>query len=197
MNEASKALQRRLRDPAFHTCYFAGHGLDVGAGNDGLSYHHSLFPLCIDVTDWDKADGDAMTLDTIAGDNVYDFVHSSHCLEHLTDPLCALWNWLRVIKPGGHVIVLVPDEDLYEQGVWPSTFNSDHKVTFTIWKAPGVSWSPVSVNVLDLVRELPHAELVKVERLESTFLTLPTRDDQTLGVGESAIEFVLRKRVPE
>src|SRR5260221_7032838 len=40
---------------------------------------------------------------------------------------------------------------LYEQGVFPSRFNGDHKSTFTISKAS--SWSPVSVNVLDLVTE--------------------------------------------
>jgi hypothetical protein len=27
--------------------------------------------------------------------------------------------------------VLVPDYELYEQGVWPSTFNSDHRHQFT------------------------------------------------------------------
>jgi hypothetical protein len=44
--------------------------------------------------------------------------------------------------------------------VWPSYFNDDHKHTFTISKKQ--SWSPKSINVLDLVKLL-NAELVSVE----------------------------------
>jgi len=64
-------------------------------------------------------------------------------------------------NPGGHLFLIVPDEDLYEQGIFSSRFNADHKATFTISKAR--SWSPVSVNVLDLARSLPNAELVSIE----------------------------------
>ncbi len=64
------------------------------------------------------------------------------------------------VRPGGHLFFIVPDEDLYEQGVFPSRFNGDHKATFTISKTK--SWSPVSVNVLDLVKSLPGAQLVNV-----------------------------------
>jgi len=39
----------------------------------------------------------------------------------------------------------VPDEDLYEQGVFPSTF----KWTFTIGKAQ--SWCPKSINLIELL----------------------------------------------
>ena len=39
----------------------------------------------------------------------------------------------------------VPDEDLYEQGQFPSTYNVDHKWTFTILKT--TSWSPCSLNL--------------------------------------------------
>ena len=56
------------------------------------------------------------------------------------------------------MFVIVPDEDLYEQGYWPSLFNGDHKATFTISKER--SWSPVSVNVLDLARSLKDATVV-------------------------------------
>jgi len=163
----ANGLARRLRDPAFHTRYFVGHGIDVGAGPYGLSRFARLFARCERVTDWDRQDGDATDVGGLP-DDLYDFLFSSHCLEHLPDPLCALQNWVRVVKPGGHVIVLVPDEDMYEQHVWPSAFNAEHQTTFTLWKAR--SWSPVSVNVLDLVRQLPQAELIKAERLEATFL---------------------------
>ena len=44
-----------------------------------------------------------------------------------------------MLEPGGHLIVTVPDEDLYEQGHFPSDYNRDHKWTFTIHKPK--SWS--------------------------------------------------------
>lgn len=61
-------------------------------------------------------------------------------------------DWFALVKPGGHLIVIVPDEDLYEQGHFPSIFNNDHKSTFTISKA--ASWSSKSLNLLDLARDL-------------------------------------------
>jgi SAM-dependent methyltransferase len=42
-------------------------------------------------------------------DGAYDVVLSSHCLEHLADPLRALSEWRRVVRPGGHLLVAVPD----------------------------------------------------------------------------------------
>lgn len=47
---------------------------------------------------------------TNVGDAVYDFVFSSHSLEHIANPLKAMKEWLRVIKPGGHIILIVPEK---------------------------------------------------------------------------------------
>ena len=144
------------------------------------------------VKNWDLPDGDAQLLATLA-DNSLDFVHSSHCLEHMRDPKEALQNWLRVLKPSGHMVIMIPDEDLYEQGIFPSTNNSDHKVTFTMHKSK--SWSKKSINVFDLLGQFSHiAQIIKVELLDATFRYNLHRFDQTLTpVGECAIEFVLRK----
>ena len=38
-----------------------------------------------------------------------DFVVASHVLEHCEDPLGALATWLRVVRPGGSVLLAVPD----------------------------------------------------------------------------------------
>jgi SAM-dependent methyltransferase len=193
VDECSKAVARRLHCPGFATHYFVGHGLDVGSGRDPLSRFAALFPLIQSVTTFDVPDGDAQLLAKHPDDR-FDFLHSSHCLEHLRDPFEGLRNWVRVVRPGGHLVVLVPDEDLYEQGVWPSTFNIDHKHTFTISKAS--SWSPVSVNLTDLFASVAdQAEVLKVELLHHTFLAGRERQDQTLNrVAECAIEFVVRKR---
>lgn len=42
-------------------------------------------------------------------DQTYDFILSSHNLEHIANPLKALKEWIRVAKPGGAVIVVLPD----------------------------------------------------------------------------------------
>jgi SAM-dependent methyltransferase len=41
----------------------------------------------------------------------YDFVLSSHMLEHTANPLRALEEWRRVLKPGGALILVVPARD--------------------------------------------------------------------------------------
>jgi SAM-dependent methyltransferase len=41
-------------------------------------------------------------------DGSYDAVLSSHVLEHFADPLGALREWLRVLRPGGHLLCVVP-----------------------------------------------------------------------------------------
>ena len=51
---------------------------------------------------------EATDLNGIA-DHYYDFVLSSHNLEHISNPIKALKEWRRVVKPGGIVIVLLPD----------------------------------------------------------------------------------------
>ena len=192
MRECSKAAERRERDPAFVEHFFAGDGIDVGAGPDGLDSLKARFPLIRSVRLWDMPDGDAMLMAGVP-DESFDFVHSSHCLEHLMNPATAIENWLRILKPGGYVVCTIPDEDMYEQGVWPSTFNPDHKFTFTIWKRR--SWSARSVSLLALFTSLiPEPEVIKIESLQASHDWARTREDQTLGPSESAIEFVLRKR---
>lgn len=42
-------------------------------------------------------------------DGAYDFVLSSHCLEHTANPLPALREWCRVVRPGGHLLLILPD----------------------------------------------------------------------------------------
>lgn len=193
MNETSKALIRRLNDTRYANTYFRGSGIDIGSGNDSLGRYQQQFPLITGVRDWDLPDGDAQLMESVA-DNTYDFVHSSHCLEHLVNPLEALKNWIRICRPGGHIITTIPDEDLYEQGVFPSTFNSDHKSTWTILK--GNSWSPVSINLIELLYQFrQEIEIVKIDLVNGSFIYDQPRYDQTLhGISECAIEFIVRKR---
>ncbi len=43
-------------------------------------------------------------------DGTLDYLCSSHVLEHLPDPLAALHEWHRVLRPGGWLYLVVPDQ---------------------------------------------------------------------------------------
>ena len=47
---------------------------------------------------------------TNVNDAAYDFVFASHCLEHIANPIKALKEWLRIIKTGGYVILILPEK---------------------------------------------------------------------------------------
>ncbi|CAB3683646.1 hypothetical protein LMG22037_02602 [Paraburkholderia phenoliruptrix] len=193
MNETSKSAMRRARDPAFQQHYFVGKGIDIGAGDDPLSAHAHVFPRVTDILSWDKPQGDALRM-AGAPDASFDFVHSSHCLEHLANPYQALARWLELLKPGGYAILTVPDEDLYEKGRWPSPFNREHKVSFTICKPQKAL--PGSVNVLDMVCAFSSiASCERVALVRDNYDERRANVDQTArGLAECAIEIVLRKR---
>lgn len=196
MNETSKALIRRLQDIRFANTYFKGIGIDIGAGNDPVSKYSQQFPLMGSVKVWDIPDGDAQYMKGVE-DNTYDFVHSSHCLEHLRDPYESFENWIRICKPGGHIITTIPDEDLYEQGVWPSSHNLDHKTSWTILKES--SWSSVSINLIEFLYQFnDKIEVLKVELINQAFIYDIERIDQTYhSISECAIEFIVRKKTEE
>ncbi len=193
MKECSKSIMRRLSEPNFVNRYFVGEGIDIGGEPDPPRLYREFFPRMGNVRIWDSKDGDAQMMEWVV-DESFDFVHSSHCLEHLNDPAEGLKSWFRILKPGGHLIVVVPDEDLYEQGVFPSSYNRGHKWTFTILKTK--SWSPRSKNLLELITNLGEAaDLQKLALLNASFRYGLPRFDQTLTpVGECSIEGVIRKR---
>jgi SAM-dependent methyltransferase len=193
MKECSKSISRRMNDNNFVRRYFVGKGVDIGGKPDPLSLYQEFFPGIASLKVWDLEDGDAELMEGVA-DDAFDFVHSSHCLEHLRNPNVGLENWLRIVKPDGFLVVTVPDEDMYEQRVFPSTFNRDHKWTFTIAKAN--SWSGKSINILDLLRPLADgADIERILLLNATYRMLLPRYDQTVTpLTESGIEIVIRKR---
>jgi SAM-dependent methyltransferase len=54
--------------------------------------------------------GEGADLCTISSEK-YDFVLSSHMLEHTANPLRALIEWRRVLRPGGALVLVVPARD--------------------------------------------------------------------------------------
>lgn len=72
-----------------------GNGLDVGAGPWPLE---GAQPVEL------RDGGDAMNLP--GGE--FDYVFSSHCLEHLPNPVAAIEHWKSRIKPGGVLFLYLP-----------------------------------------------------------------------------------------
>ena len=136
MNEATKTIRFY---PELKKYLNGKKVLDIGAGND---------PVCPHATIFDKEQGNAEEIQNYFPPRSFDTVFASHCLEHMTKPIDVLVRWFELVKPGGHLIILIPDEDLYEQGFFPSIFNSDHKNTFTIKQQSTWSNKSISTNLL-------------------------------------------------
>lgn len=47
---------------------------------------------------------------SVIPDNTYGFILSSHSLEHVANPLLALKEWSRVLKPNGTIVLVLPDK---------------------------------------------------------------------------------------
>jgi SAM-dependent methyltransferase len=88
--------------------------------------------------------GDQLPLE----DNSVDFVISSHVIEHFPDPIKALREWYRVVKPGGYLYIIAPHKertfdkerprstlaeliDRHETGKQPETLNEHCSVWIT------------------------------------------------------------------
>lgn len=178
MAETTKAAARREREGWFEKFIALDRpGLDIGAGAD---------PLNATFRRWDKADGDATFLEGVP-DAAFWSVYSSHCLEHLADPVTALRNWWRVLRPGGFLVVVVPARDLYEKRITlPSRWNEEHK---TFW-LPDRSEPPCTFSLADTIRQaIPDGELIHVRILDEGY---EGNGDGHAG-GEYSIEAVVRK----
>lgn len=77
-----------------------GRGVDVGA---------SRWPLAGSVPVDLVGGGDAYALPVADGDvGGWDYIFSSHCLEHLVDPVTALEHWRDRLRPGGVLFLYLP-----------------------------------------------------------------------------------------
>ena len=98
--------------------YCEGVGLDIGFGFDPVVPHAITMDLPRPYTRVGQAaqniGGDCRRLPWFA-DRALDFIYSSHLIEDFTyaDQRAIVAEWLRVIKPGGHLVILAPDQAVY------------------------------------------------------------------------------------
>lgn len=197
------AVQRWHREPELYlNQIFSGTVLDVGGAGDCIARYRSELPRLGRVTGLDldpmpngllETDWLQMPATQMPEGLQFDTVYSSHCLEHIEQHLLPtlvsrLW---AAVRPGGYLLLIVPDMEMYERGHWPSRYNCDHKTT---WVESRTGDEPhYCMGLRELVEGLPNSELLRIARLFDGFD--PNAGDQTgSGACECGIEAVVRKQ---
>jgi len=122
-------------------CNFAVHTTWEGQISEGITFQFSA----------QKAPGrqyiaEADDLEQVPSDS-YDFVLSSHCLEHVANPLKAIAEWKRVLKEQGLLVLVVPHKD--------ATFDHRRPVT------------SLDHMIEDLERQVDKADMTHLEEILS------------------------------
>ncbi|MDD5261036.1 MAG: methyltransferase domain-containing protein [Methylacidiphilales bacterium] len=124
----SETSKCRLRLARFCT----GYGVDLGFGGDPITSQairvDSPMPYANTGTASVQLGGDATRLHWFR-DGVLDYVYSSHLLEDFEDTKAVLREWVRVLKPGGNLVLFCPDEQVYRQHCKATgqVYNENHK----------------------------------------------------------------------
>lgn len=130
-------------------------------------------------------------LGTIADESL-DFVIAAHMIEHTQNPLGALENWLRVVKPGGIIFLAVPHRD--------HTFDADRHLTTWehVWNdyREGPQWSRRQhfEEWVDLVNKTPAerraAEIAQLMEMDYSIHFHVWNENSFLGFLSSAANFL-------
>ena len=84
-------------------CNFSNNTIWEGALREGISYEVAAQPGRQYI-----ADGTALNM---IQDQSYDFVLSCHNLEHIANPLKALYEWKRIMKKDAFLVLILPHKD--------------------------------------------------------------------------------------
>ena len=96
--------------------FCVGDGMDIGFGGDPIVPHAICMDLPVPYARYVKhaqhLRGSAEELVWFR-DGALDWVYSSHVLEDFRDTARVLAEWIRVVKPGGNIVLYLPDEQTY------------------------------------------------------------------------------------
>jgi len=106
--------------------YCRGQGLDLGCGLSKIRTDAIGIDLYCPAADMN---GDARILDNYPND-YFDYVFSSHLLEEIDNTEMTIREWLRILKPGGNLVLYQADKNVY-YSFGDSRCNKNHKHHFT------------------------------------------------------------------
>lgn len=124
-SETSKCRERLIK-------FCQGNGVDLGFGGDSISKAAVRIDFLNPYSDTRgepvQLSGDCNKLEWFKN-GVLDYVYSSHLLEDFEDTEAVLSEWLRVIKPGGLLVLFCPDEQVYRLHCQKTGqyYNTQHK----------------------------------------------------------------------
>ena len=140
--------------------YCKGVGINIGCGNAQIAES-----IGVDISPAAQAAvvlADACFLPF--KDDTFDYVVSSACLEHLeAAPILALREWLRVIKPGGTIAVVVPDA---KYGIWSMTGDTGKCGQFTKKQREMEHLHAFTVETLNVLFKFAGMEVIRCEVIE-------------------------------
>lgn len=108
---------RFCRPFALEVC--KGEGFDIGCGKEEWAFPGAI---CIDPVLNEMYHAQNLPMMQV------DYIHSSHCLEHVPDWVGTLEYWTKHIKSGGTLFLYLPD---WSQTYWRVYSNRKHLHTFT------------------------------------------------------------------
>lgn len=96
-----------------------GNGIDVGSQGspvnpDSIQIEYDRNRFDVDVPIQWEGDG---TKNLPFKDGVLDYVYISHLLEDYEDWVSILNEWNRVLKVGGHIVIMIPDKNIFREKV--------------------------------------------------------------------------------
>ncbi|MDR3715333.1 MAG: glycosyltransferase family 9 protein [Puia sp.] len=97
-----------------------GYGCDIGFGGDKIKKENCVgidYASPYAYTGKDKVDiaCDVMNEKIPVDDNTFDYVYTSHLIEDFRDTRAALEEFIRILKTGGNLILVFPDQPKYEE----------------------------------------------------------------------------------
>jgi len=157
------------------TEYAVGTGLNLGCGNIKIGNS-----IGVDLRKDVKAvDIEADITDLPFADMAFDYIVSSASFEHLEQaPILTLREWLRVLKYGGIIAILVPD---VSYGIWAMTGDTGEVGKFVKKERAMEHLHAFDVTTLKLLFEFAGMNIIRCEVIDRR----PVRPERTiLCVGE-------------
>ena len=159
-------------------------------------YRASQIQMC---GEWARIDIPASAEDIPVRDSSQDFVLSSHVWEHLANPLGALEEWCRVVRPNGYILAIVPKRDAeptdhgrpitpIEEHIKHYELRSTHPARALAAELPMIHYSVFSPESLRAIADWYNAAHLDTQLTEVSFL----ETDDKVGNGHLILWRVLK-----